>query len=239
LLAATGGTAPYIWSLASGSLPAGLALNSAGQISGTPTSPGSASFTVQVMDSQASPASSSRALTLLVNPAPLSVTTASLPNGSIGAAYSAALTATGGTAPYSWAVISGALPAGLSLNAGVISGTPTAAVPASFTVQATDSQGTPATATRALTLTTFGTASVSWTAPSLYDDGSVLTPNGYWIYYGTNAGSLNSSLQVPNPSAISGVVTGLTAGTWYFSVTAYDASNVQSIRTNVVSTNIP
>ena len=51
-LAATGGVQPYTWSLASGSLPAGLSLSSTGQISGTPTaSTGTATFTVQVKDS--------------------------------------------------------------------------------------------------------------------------------------------------------------------------------------------
>ncbi len=51
-LAATGGVQPYTWSLAAGSLPAGLSLASNGTISGTPTtSTGTASFTVQVKDS--------------------------------------------------------------------------------------------------------------------------------------------------------------------------------------------
>jgi hypothetical protein len=50
-LAAVGGTAPYTWSLASGSLPPGLALSPSGMISGTPTVSGSFSFTVEVTDS--------------------------------------------------------------------------------------------------------------------------------------------------------------------------------------------
>ena len=239
-LAAAGGTPPYSWSIVSGALPTGLTLSAAGQITGTPATPGTTSFTVQATDSQGSPATATRALTLSVNAAPLSVVTTTLPNGTIGTAYSATLAATGGAAPYSWTIISGALPAGLSLSSGgVISGTPSAALPASFTVKITDSQLTPATDTRALTLTTFGRAALSWTAPSQNDDGSDLTPNGYWIFYGTGAGSLTNSQQVANPSAIGGIVNGLTAGTWYFSVTAYDRANVQSIRTNVFSVAIP
>ena len=55
-LAATGGTSPYKWSIASGSLPAGLTLSSAGTISGTPTASGNVSFTVEVTDSESTPA---------------------------------------------------------------------------------------------------------------------------------------------------------------------------------------
>src|SRR5258708_40018441 len=61
-------------------------------------------------------------------PAPLSVTTMSLSHGQSAVAYSATLSATGGTPPYSWGVKSGTRPAGLSLMAaGVIAGTPTTA----------------------------------------------------------------------------------------------------------------
>ena len=240
-LAATGGTPPYAWSVIFGSLPAGLSLASTGQITGTPTTPGTASFTMQVTDSQGMPATASRALTLLVNPAALSVVTASLPNGAVGSGYSAPLGATGGVAPYSWSVSAGSLPAGLSLNggSGVISGTPTSATPASFIVRVTDSQGVAATASRSLTLTVFGSASISWVAPTLNEDGSALVPGGYFIFYGTNAASLSNSQQVANPSAIGGIVNGLTTGTWYFQVTAYDGGGNQSIRTNAASVVIP
>src|ERR1700755_771011 len=69
---------------------------------------------------------------------PLSITTTSLPGGQVNRAYSATLVATGGTAPLSWTISSGALPAGLTLaSSGAISGTPTAATaasPVTFTV---------------------------------------------------------------------------------------------------------
>ena len=68
--------------------------------------------------------------------------------------YSRTLAATGGLAPYSWSVVSGSLPAGLSLNAstGVISGKPTTIGTYEFTAQVRDSQGTPVTDTQALTI---------------------------------------------------------------------------------------
>jgi hypothetical protein len=88
----------------------------------------------------------------LAQPVPLAITTSSLPSGTVGTAYSQTLAATGGKAPRTWSLASGTLPAGLSLGAstGVISGTPTAAGTASFTVRVTDYIG--ATASKALSI---------------------------------------------------------------------------------------
>ena len=81
---------------------------------------------------------------------PPTITTTSLPNGAVGTAYSYALTATG-TAPVTWSVTVGALPAGLTLAAnGVISGTPTAVGTFDFTVRAANNHGH---SVRALSLT--------------------------------------------------------------------------------------
>ena len=73
--------------------------------------------------------------------ASLSVTTASLPNGNLNAVYpSQSLTASGGSLPYSWSILSGSLPDGLTLDSmtGAISGTPTKAGTFNFTVRVTD-----------------------------------------------------------------------------------------------------
>jgi len=98
------------------------------------------------------------------------ITTTGLPNASQVQAYSATLAATGGTPPYSWAIISGSLPPGLTLNSstGVISGTPTGAGTYSFTVQVTDA--TSATATASLSITV-----------------AVLLGGGYWANQGRQA----------------------------------------------------
>ncbi len=93
-------------------------------------------------------------ITVPLVPPPLVISTSSLPAGTIGAAYNATLTATGGTPPYSWAVTVGTLPAGLSLNAssGAITGTPAGpAGTSNFTVTITDSLAS--TASRALSIT--------------------------------------------------------------------------------------
>jgi hypothetical protein len=148
-LSAAGGTPPYSWSIASGSLPPGLTLNpGTGEITGTPTASGVFGFTVAVTDSARTTAS--RALSIRVI-APLRILTESLPPGIEGAPYSSPVSASGGTAPYSWSV-SGSLPPGLTLNAatGAISGTPTAQGSFSFTVSVTDAAQ--ASASRALSI---------------------------------------------------------------------------------------
>jgi len=161
-LSASGGTTPYTWSIISGSLPAGLTLAPrSGRITGTPTATGTASFTVQVTDAHSLAAT--KALSLTVGATP-SITTTSLPSGTQNAAFTATLAASGGTTPYSWSIISGSLPAGLTLapSTGTISGTPTATGTASFTVQVTDANSL--TATKALSLTVGATPSITTTS---------------------------------------------------------------------------
>jgi hypothetical protein len=77
-----------------------------------------------------------------------------LPNATVNRAYSALLSATSGTTPYQWTITSGALPAGLTLDAtsGSISGNPRAAGTRTFTVQVTDANSQAATATLTLTV---------------------------------------------------------------------------------------
>ena len=139
-IAASGGTAPYTYSLASGSsLPAGLSLNANGSISGTAVAGGTRSFTVVATD--ATGASGSQQYTLAVNAATIAVLSTALPNGVAGSAYSQKIAVSGGTAPYTFTLPPGSsLPAGLSLSpSGLISGTPVTAAPAKFSVVIMDS----------------------------------------------------------------------------------------------------
>ncbi len=150
-LAATGGVTPYTWTILSGTLPAGLSLSSAGVISGTPTTRGASIFTVQVADSESSQQAAIAQLTLTINI--ITITTQSLPAGTVNVLYSAPLAAIGGVAPYTWA-LSGTLPAGLTLNgAGVITGTPTASGSSTFNVEVADSEHPPAMASAQLSIT--------------------------------------------------------------------------------------
>ena len=115
-LAATGGVTPYSWSVTG--LPPGLSVNPAtGVISGTPQTPGTDTFTVTVTDAENPAMTASKQLSIVVKPAPLMITTTSLPAATGGTAYSATLAAIGGITPYTWSVTAGSLPPGLTLNA--------------------------------------------------------------------------------------------------------------------------
>jgi len=184
----SGGHPAVTWSLASGSsLPSGLTLSSAGVISGTAASAGSFTFTVQATDT--TPVTVSQALTLTVVPlGTLTVTTSSLPAGNIATSYSTTLMATGGATPYTWSLTAGAMPAGFKLSsAGVLSGTPYIAGSYSFTVQVKDSQSTPATASRALTL------SVGTTLPLGVANAQLSGPYAFLIK-GFNTGSSSGTV---------------------------------------------
>ncbi len=91
---------------------------------------------------------------------PRAVAGTALAAGTVGSAYSQTLAATGGTAPYTWSVASGMLPAGLALNptTGVIAGTPTVAAQSSFTVRVTDSKAATATSARSITVVAAATS---------------------------------------------------------------------------------
>ena len=167
-LSAVGGSTPYTWSVTAGALPGGLSVGpSSGAITGTPSSVGSFSFTVQVTDNNS--VNTTKAFTLSIVSA-LTVTTApTLPDGAIGTAYSKSLTAVGGNAPYTWSITSGSLPAGVSLTptTGALSGTPTSAGIFSFTAQVTDSASV--TATKAFTITVVASLTIT-TPPILLSD---------------------------------------------------------------------
>jgi hypothetical protein len=112
---------------------------------------------------------------------PLVIQTSALPGGTVGIPYSAAVSASGGTSPYTWVITAGSLPAGLNLSAnGVITGTPTSPGDPSFTVEVTDSTApTPFTATQTLSISVATAAPPSCTAtmsnpnPADYTDDTV------------------------------------------------------------------
>jgi tetratricopeptide (TPR) repeat protein len=149
-LQSIGGTGAVTWSLTTGTLPAGLSLNlSTGAITGMPTAAGTSAITLSATDSASPPNSVAIPMSITINAAApaFAISTASLPNGTIGVPYDQILTATGGRSSLTWSS-TGSLPPGLTLNPdGAITGTPTftQGQPAFFTfsVAATDSSNPP------------------------------------------------------------------------------------------------
>ena len=149
---AVNGTLPLLWSI-TGNFPAGLSLDSAsGKITGTPSNFGGFAYSVSVTDSSTTVQSDSRQGSLTIAQQMQIIGT--LPPVYIGDYYSAGYTAIGGYYPYSWQLISGSLPSGMSLTQdGTIVGRPTQLGPASFVLQVKDSGTPPFVLTQPVTLT--------------------------------------------------------------------------------------
>ena len=130
----------------------GSATASGTSITYTPTAGFSGSDSFTYTATNASGTSSPATVTITVSPPTLTITPTTLPNGTQGTAYSQTVSASGGTAPYTYAISAGSLPAGLSLNTGtgVLSGTPSASGTFNLTVTATDANS--ATGSRAYSL---------------------------------------------------------------------------------------
>ena len=164
--------------------------------------------------------------------APPTVITQTLPSGTVGTAYSQRLTAKG-TAPITWSIVSGNLPADLSLNAdtGVISGTPTAVGTATFTVKAKNSVDSD---TKDLSITIakpqqYGKVSMdnyvygeTPSTPSLTDR----TGDGSVTYYYTTTNSSSGGTKWENIQADT-----LNAGTYYMYAELGETENYDSFTT--------
>jgi subtilisin-like proprotein convertase family protein len=237
-----GGTAPYSnFVVTSGALPAGLSLSSSnGKLTGTPTATGTFNFTVSVRDSTAGPNlpySGSQSFTLTVAAPNISIAPSSLPGATAGAAYSQALTAGGGTTPYSHfqlTATSAALPGGLTLSAaGLLSGTPTAVGTFTFTVQVQDSTTGPAapyTGTQTYTLAV-AAPTITFTPTSLpleLEGGAfsqVLTGHGGTAPYSNFAvisGGLPDGVTLSSSGTLGGAPQ--VTGTFSFTVQAQDST---------------
>jgi Putative Ig domain len=253
LLQASGGTAPYTWSITSGSLPAGLSLASTtGIISGTPTANGTASFTATVTDAGSPAQTKSVTLSLVIAPVTLTIASSTLPSGTQSTSYSRSLQASGGTAPYTWSISSGTLPTGLSLapSSGVISGTPSVTGSFSFGVTVTDT-GSPAQTTSAtvtLSLVAAGTPlAISSTTlpggtPNKSYSGTLNATGGTAPYnWSITTGTLPSGLSLaPATGIISGTPTASSTTSLTFTVTdSSSPAQAKSVTLSLVVAPVP
>ncbi|WP_433793802.1 putative Ig domain-containing protein [Actinoplanes sp. CA-252034] len=219
-LTATGGKAPYSW-LVTG-LPAGLSKSNTGLISGIPTTAGTATLTVTVIDSLK--ITNTVTFPLTVGP-PVTAVSPGARNNTTGTAITnLPLTTDGGTSPYTWTVTG--LPTGLTATTtGVISGTPTTAANATVTATVVDAAGR--TATTSFTWTVAGPVTI--TDPGT-QAGTVGTATGLgFAATGGSGGFRWAATGLPTGLALdatTGAVSGTptAAGSWTVAVTVTDTN---------------
>ena len=224
-LAVADGAGTKTWSVVAGTLPTGATLSSGGVLSGTVATAGSTAFTVRATDTLGRTDDQDLTLNVL---APMSVTTASLTAGTVGALYSLSMAATGGSGTYTWTATG--VPSGLTLStAGLLSGTPAAAGTSTISFTATDTSTPARTATRTMSLVV--SAALSVTTTSL----NSATANSAFSYTLASAGGSGTktwsvvSGSLPTGAALStgGVLSGTVAatGSYPFTVRVTDGAS--------------
>ena len=224
---AVAGIKPYVWSVASGVLPAGLTLDPAsGVLSGTPTAAGKFQFSIQVADAAKNIATAGFSVTVTEA---LTITTSSLPDGTIGVAYSQKVTVTGGTSPYTFLITTGALPAGLSLDpaSGAITGTPTRTGVSNLTVQVTDAAQITTSKKLSLNIAsslafTTGSPLTNATGGAAYSQTINATGGTPPYTFTIDSGALPTGISLDPSGKLAGTPTGL--GAFNFTVRVTDSS---------------
>jgi hypothetical protein len=250
-MAVSGAKAPFTFSIVSGSLPPGLTLNSAtGTIAGTPTKAGTYTFTAKVVDSNGN--SDTDICTIVVVGAPpvnldCGACGNGINNGKVGSPYTATLSVSGGTAPFTFTISAGSLPPGLSLNptTGIITGTPTTAGTYNFTAKVTDKNGSTDTATCSITITGStinldcgACGSGKATVGVAYSSQLVVTGGTAPFKYSLVSGTLPPGVTLSSAGVISGKPT--TAGTFTFTSKVVDAKgNTDTQQCTIVVTGTP
>jgi hypothetical protein len=237
LIAPNGGTGDYKVSVTGGSLPPGVALAFGGQLYGTPTTPGTFSFTVTATDSSNNAVSGS--FSILILPATVSITGAPPTTISVNTPLSVLFGATGGVAPYTLS-FSGTAPPGTSFSGGTLSGLPSTAGTFSFTVNASDSEKPPATASKSFSVTvTPAPLNITASLPTGFVgkpySGSFAVSGGVGPF--TWSGSASGGLSVSNTGAVSGTPTAV--GTISITVTVTDSTGAKNSGTFSLTVNLP
>jgi Ice-binding-like/Putative Ig domain len=178
----------------------------------------------------------------------ITVNPATLPNGTLGIAYSQTVSGSGGLAPYTFSVTAGALPNGLLLNGatGAITGTPTTVGNFNFTITATDANGCPGTRTYTIVIAaavcpaiTVNPATLPNPVIGIVYSQQITASGGVGPYtYAVTSGALPNGLVL---NGATGAITGTptTAAAFNFTITATDSSGCQGIRAYAVTAACP
>lgn len=224
----------YSYAVTTGALPPGLSLNAAtGALTGTPSAGGSYAFGLTATGFGICSGSQSYSLLITATCGTITLSPASLPAGSQGTAYSQTLSATGGVAPYTYNVLSGALPGGLTLdaNSGVLSGSPAGTGTFAFTIRATGQGGCTGQRSYLLTINcatvTIDTALPNPVKSVAYSQTLTASPAGAYTF-NILIGGLPPGLTLSSAGVLSGVVS--TSGTYTFTVRARTVSGCQGTR---------
>lgn len=223
---ASGGQSPYTFTLENGNLPTGLALDSGGNISGTPSAEGNFIFTLRATDANSN--TNTRQYTLSVGVVTITLSPTTLTSATRNVNYSETIVASGGASPYTYALTFGTLPSGMSLdpNTGEISGKSSTVGTSNFTVTATDTNTNTGDRTYSLEVVdvniTLGTivGTLSQNVPTSF---TVTASGGSSPYVFTlDSGTLPTGLTLASDGTISGTPT--QAQTFNFTLRATDVN---------------
>lgn len=179
-------------------------------------------------------------------PAPLPVTISGTPpaTATVGQVYSfSPTTRAGSNTALTYAITNKPVWSSFNSSNGNLTGTPAAANVASYpgiVIRVSDGTSNASLGPFSITVDAAqtGTVTLSWVAPTRNTDGSALTDlSGYRVYYGGDATSMTSQLTVP-ASATGASIENLTHGTWYFALSDFNSSGVESARTSTVSMSV-
>ena len=242
---ATGGCTPYKWSVVSGTFPPGITAKTSSTttslvLSGVPTSVATYTPTLQVTACGGGTYKASYKIVIQA-PSSVDITTASLPNGIVGQAYSAAVNAVGGCTPYKWSLVSGTLPAGITMKVSstttslALSGTPSSASTYAPTVQVTGCGG--ATYKHSYSIAIQGTTNhvvdVSWKASTTSD------VTGYNLYRSPDAVNWKKANVSLIASTMYNDATVANGSTYYYAATAVDIYGHESTKSASIKVTVP
>lgn len=243
---ATGGCTPYKWSIVSGALPAGITAKASSTttsllLSGVPTSATTYTPTIQVTACGGGTYKATYKIIIQAQSSSIGISTSSLPNGIVGNAYSAGVNAIGGCTPYKWSIVSGTLPAGITMKVSstttsvLLSGIPTTAKTYAPTVQVTGCGGVTSQHSYSIAIqgTTNHVVDVSWKASTTSN------VTGYNLYRSPDGVTWKKTNVSLIASTLYNDATVANGSTYYYSATAVDIYGHESSKSASVKVVVP